>query len=87
MLDEWGSYGGYMVVVATSHLKIQEVPWEYLVSERKPLCWLYCHFDPFGFAQGKFREKSLNLHEISQSLHSFEMTADVVCEGFRSDTT
>ena len=47
------------------------------------MCWLYCHFDPFGFAQGKFREKSLNLHEISQSLRSFEMTADVVCEGFR----
>jgi len=53
------------------------------VPERKTLCWLYCHFDPFGFAQGKFREKSLNLHEISQSLRSFEMTADVVCEGFR----
>jgi len=28
----------------------------------------------------------LNVHEISQSLHSIEMTADVVCEGFRSDT-
>jgi len=26
----------------------------------------------------------LNLHEISQSLRSFEMTADVMCEGFRS---
>jgi len=48
------------------------------VAERKPLFWLYCHFDPFGFAQGKLQEKSLKLHEISQLLRSFEMTADVV---------
>jgi len=28
----------------------------------------------------------MNLLEISQSLRSFEMTADVMCEGFRSAT-
>jgi len=28
----------------------------------------------------------MNLLEISQSLRSFEMTADVMGEGFRSDT-
>ena len=28
----------------------------------------------------------MNLLEISQSLRSFEMTVDVMCKGFRSDT-
>ena len=58
-----------------------------LVSERKLLFGLPCHFDPFDFAQGRLREKSLNLLQISQSLCSFEMTVSVVAKGFLSATT